>query len=75
MILQQDNAPAHRSRAVRDFLLHEDIPIMEPWPAVSPDMNPIEHLWDYMKRKMREQPPTQNSDELFELLTQIWDNI
>ena len=48
---------------------------MEPWPAVSPDMNPIEHLWDYMKRKMREQPPTQNSYELFELLTQIWDNI
>ena len=41
---QHDNARAHTARATRDFLQQQNIRIM-PWPARSPELTPIEHLW------------------------------
>jgi hypothetical protein len=36
-----------------------------PWPAMSPDMNPIEHVWDFIGRKINQRnPKCQNIDEL-----------
>ena len=46
------------------------------WPAVSPDMNPIEHMWDELGRRVRELPnPPQNLPELGLALQQEWQNI
>ena len=42
--LMQDNAPPHRAIITKDFLADANIPIL-PWPAVSPDLNPIENVW------------------------------
>ena len=42
VLLQHDNAPQHRARVVQDFLLQQQIDKL-PWPAYSPDCNPIEH--------------------------------
>jgi predicted esterase YcpF (UPF0227 family) len=39
------------SRIVQDYLQQEAIQLL-PWLAMSPDMNPIEHLWDYLGRKV-----------------------
>ncbi|GFX08593.1 transposable element Tcb2 transposase [Trichonephila clavipes] len=39
----------HRTNLVEDFLFEEGIVRME-WPACSPDMNPIEHVWDALER-------------------------
>ena len=44
-ILQDDNAPVHRARVVRDFLQRQGVQRMD-WPACSPDFNPIENIWD-----------------------------
>ena len=51
-ILMHDNARRHVARICRQFLNRNNINIL-PWPAVSPDMNPIEHIWDYLGRKVQ----------------------
>jgi transposase len=48
---QQDNARVHIAQASMDWLLlHGIIPIK--WPAYSPDLNPIEHIWKTLKAKL-----------------------
>ena len=51
-ILMHDNARPHVSRIFRQFLNRNNVNVL-PWPAVSPDMNPIEHIWDYLGKKVR----------------------
>ncbi|KAJ4425489.1 hypothetical protein ANN_28107, partial [Periplaneta americana] len=48
----QDNAKAHSASVTRDFLRENEIEVME-WPAISPDFNPIQHLWGLLDRKVR----------------------
>nr|CAH7767999.1 unnamed protein product [Callosobruchus chinensis] len=74
-IFMDDNARPHRTRAVQQALENGNIARLE-WPAVSPDMNPIEHVWDYVSRAIfnRNNPP-RNTQELIVGTTEEWDNI
>jgi hypothetical protein len=70
---QQDNAPAHKSWMVSQMLDDLNIPVLT-WPARSPDLNPIEHVWDILGRRMQ-QRVCGNLNQLFNALREEWDAI
>ncbi|GFV79436.1 transposable element Tcb1 transposase [Trichonephila clavipes] len=57
-LFMDDNAPCHRTVAAEQLLESEDIDRMD-WQARSPDLNPIEHVWDFLGRRLaaRTLPP------------------
>ena len=72
-MFQQDNAPAHKSWMVSQMLEDLNISVL-PWPACSPDLNPIEHVWDILGRRMQ-QRACGSLNELFSALQEEWDAI
>ncbi|GFV93882.1 transposable element Tcb2 transposase [Trichonephila clavipes] len=63
-ILMDDNCRPHHDNLVEDLLFEEGLVRME-WPVCSPDMIPIEHVWDVLGRRVAgRQPPPQTLQEL-----------
>jgi hypothetical protein len=76
-IFQQDNAPCHRAGVVQNWLEEHSGEFRRMvWPPRSPDMNPIEHLWDVVERSIRTQNPAPtNIRELWAAIQTAWLNI
>ena len=72
-IFMHDNAPCHRAHVVRDWLEDQDIAVSS-WPAQSPDLNPIENLWDHMERQLVK-TPSSNQEGLWKNLQKLWSSI
>lgn len=72
-IFQHDNDPKHTSKFVKEFITKKKIRVLD-WPAQSPDLNPIEHLWDELGRRVQEKKHS-NKRELWESLQKEWTNI
>lgn len=51
-LFQQDNARPHSARLTQTLLQQNNVDILR-WPARSPDLSPIEHLWDELGRRIR----------------------
>ena len=69
---QDDNAPAHTAKDTIKWKDEHSVSYIE-WPAQSPDLNPIEHLWDVLERKIRERSPLpSNKKELIVALKEEW---
>ena len=58
MLLMQDNATSHSARATRQYLATNNMQVID-WPARSHDLNPIEHIWDLLDKRLRnvQNPP------------------
>ena len=69
--LQQDNARPHTARATMMYLQANNIPVM-PWPSLSPDMAPIEHVWDELGRRVDSRGRPDTLQGLRRALTQEW---
>lgn len=74
---QQDNDPKHSAKLCRGYVqdLDENGTLSNMvWPAQSPDLNPIELLWDELDRNTRQMRP-QNHKHLWECLQTAWKQI
>ena len=75
-VFQPDNARPHIARDNILFLQNNNINFIDDWPSESPDLDPIEHLWDDLeKRVRRRQNPPGNINELREALLEEWNYI
>lgn len=70
---QQDNDPKHTAYTVRQWIVY-NTPHTLPTPPQSPDLNPIEHLWDELERRIRKHHITSKS-MLKEILKEEWTKI
>ena len=74
-LFQHDNARPHRARIVDIFLQQEQITRMQ-HPACSPDLNPIEHLWDQLGNAVRTRlNPHSTLADLRRFLVEEWDRL
>ncbi|GFX47795.1 transposable element Tc1 transposase [Trichonephila clavipes] len=63
-VFQQDNECPHVAKTVGDFCSAQHMQLLS-WPAYSPDMPPIEHVWDLVGRRLARDPhPAASKDEL-----------
>lgn len=72
-IFMHDNDPKHTAAVVKTWLSQEKIPLLD-WPAQSPDLNPIENLWNDVKTIVG-QKKIKNLDELWEGVQEAWNSI
>jgi len=72
--LKQDNARPHVARVTTQFLQQNNVNVM-PWPAVSPYLNPIEHMREQLGRKARANHQIDNVRDPTRALQQEWRNL
>ena len=72
---QQDNDPKHTSKKAKKWFEDNNIEVISR-PAQSPDLNPIEHLWEHLKRQLRQyETPPKGVHELWDRVSEEWNAI
>ncbi|UYV75297.1 Transposase [Cordylochernes scorpioides] len=68
-LYQQDNARPHTARISQQAL--QDVQML-PWPPYSPDLSPIEHVWDIIGRRLHALPQPRSEAELWQMVEREW---
>ncbi|UYV75593.1 hypothetical protein LAZ67_13000683 [Cordylochernes scorpioides] len=68
-LYQQDNARPHTARISQQALQDVQMPS---WPPYSPDLTPIEHVWDIIGRRLHALPQPRSEDELWQMVEREW---
>ena len=68
---QHDGAPAHRCAKVKSCFFSQPFQLLEGWPGNSADLNPIENLWAFLKKKIAEMKPTPHQS-LVDAIRSVW---
>ena len=69
LTFQHDNTRPHAALVTANFWHNMNV---LPWPALSPDMNPIEHIWDELGRRARTKHQINNVQDLTQALQLKW---
>ena len=72
-VFQHDNDPKHTSKTTIALLKRLRLKVMD-WPSISPDFNPIEHLWGILKQKV-EVCKVSNIFQLRDVVMEEWKSI
>jgi len=71
----QDNAPCHKTKKVDNFFSTHSIEVLD-WPAQSPDLNPIENIWNIIKfRRKKKFGFPRTKEELIDQIFEIWNSL
>lgn len=71
---QQDNDPKHTSRVAQNYFVENNIQTLE-WPAQSPDINPIENLWNYLDDKINRLKYGSKKMDFYKACLNAWNDI
>ena len=76
-VFQQGNDPKHTSRLCNGYLTKKEsdgVLGQMTWPQQSPNLNPVEMVWDELDRRVKAKQPT-SAQHLWELLQDCWKTI
>lgn len=75
VVFQHDNDPKHTAKIVSNWLNRQQFTTMK-WPAQSPDLNPIENFWSYIKSQLAKfADAPKGVNELWDRVQEIWMSI
>ena len=75
VIFQHDNDPKQKSKLVSEYLGQQPYRVLQ-WPPQSPDLNPIEHAWALVKRRLNDfDTPPSGMLELWERIEHVWNHM
>ena len=74
-LFMQDGATCHTSKSTLEYLSTKGVPVLTPWPANSPDLNPVENMWSIVAREVEKAMPIATKDELWGVVLAAWDTV